>query len=284
MDPTAAIPFDPLRPPAEIAADAWAARVRAGREQIERLREVGEPDDFYGPWASRFGRDPRRRGDAALEVLRAMAHGDESWLDIGAGGGRYALPLALTVRRVLALDPSPAMLGVLRAGMARYDIGNVEVIEGTWPLAPSPQVDVALVAHVGYDIEAFGVFLDAAEAAAGRCVVVMRATASARTAEALWPEVHGEQRLSYPMLPELLTLLVARGTVPEVTLVERGGWGFDSLEQLVDAGMRLLWVRPDGAKGRLAERLLRERATEREGQWEYDWSPTFDGIVSWTTG
>ena len=161
-------------------------------------------------------------------------------------------------------------------------IGNIEIIGGAWPLDPLPQADVALMAHVGYDIEGFAAFLDAAEAAARRCVVIMRASGAGRAGQALWPEVHGEERLDYPMLPELRTLLLARGAVPEVRLVDRGNWGFDSREQLIDAARRLLWVRPEGEKGRLVERLAREHATEREDQWEYDWAPIPDGVVSWS--
>ena len=102
MSRTSASSVDPLRPSAAVAAAAWAARVRAGREQVERLREVGEPDDPYGPSARRFGRDPYRTDDPALALLRSMAGADETWLDLGAGGGRYALPLALAVRDVVA--------------------------------------------------------------------------------------------------------------------------------------------------------------------------------------
>lgn len=275
--------IDPLRPPAEVAAEAWAARVRASRQQLERVRELDRPADLYDACARRFGRDPHRTDDSALEVLRAMARPGETWLDIGAGGGRYALPLAFVTARVLAVDPSPAMLEVLRDGLMRYDVANVEIIEAAWPLQPTPSADVALMAHVGYDIEDFAGFLDAAEAAAGRCVVIMRASAAARASHALWPEVHGEPRLDYPMLPELLTLLVARGTVPEVRLVERGDWGFDSLEQLIEASVRLMRLRPDGEKARLVERLVREQATERAGQWEFAWTPMSDGVVSWSS-
>ncbi len=206
---------DVLRPTATQAADAWAERVRAGRAQVERLREVDEPADFYGPMAARFGQDPQRTDDEALAVLRSMARPAETWLDVGAGGGRYALPLALTVRRVLAVDPSPSMLDVLRAGMDRYGIANVDVFQGTWPMAGQElHADVALMAHVGYDIETFGAFLDAVEAAAERCVVIMRGSVGGRASHLLWPEIHREARVPYPMLSELLVLLVARGVTP----------------------------------------------------------------------
>ena len=272
---------DALRPDPGAAAAAWAERVRAGREQIDRLREADETSDFYGPMARRFAQDPRRTDDPALEVLRRLAHRGETWIDIGAGGGRYALPLALAVARVVAVEPSPSMLEVLRAGMCEHEIGNVEIIGDTWPTEPLPRADVALMAHVGYDIEDFAAFPDAAEQATGRCVAIMRASASERASFRLWPEVHGETRLAYPMLPELLTLLVARGAVPEVTLVERGMWGFDSREQMIATTRRLLGLRAGSAKDQRLVQLVDERATERDGQWEVDWSSMRDGVVTW---
>lgn len=276
---------DLLRPTAEAAADAWAARVRAGREQIARLREVEEPHDFYGPMASRFGQDPRRRGDAALDTLRSMTTPAQTWLDLGAGGGRYALPLALEVALVHAVEPSPAMVGVLRQGMLEHAIDNVEVHQGEWPMAgEAPTADVALMAHVGYDVEGFGRFLDAAEQAAQRCVVVMRTDGAGRASHALWPEIHGEPRVAYPMLPELLVLLVARGVAPAVTLVDRATWGYHSREQLLESLRRLLWLRPGSEKDRRLVHLVGERASERGGLWEVDWTPLQDGVVSWACG
>lgn len=277
-------PPDPLRPTKAAAAKAWAERVRAGRAQVERLREVEEPTDFYGPMAARFGQDPHRTDDAALLELRSMAGAAETWLDLGAGGGRYTLPLALQVGRVVAVEPSPAMLAVLREGAARHGITNVEIIEGSWPLADHAlRADVALVAHVGYDIDAFAVFLDAAEAAARRCVVIMRTDGGGRASHALWPEIHGEPRVPYPMLPELLVLLVARGVTPAVTLVDRGAWGYGSRDQLLASLRRMLWLRPGSAKDRRLEQAVETLATQRDGQWEVDWTPMLDGVVSWTS-
>lgn len=274
---------DLLQPDRAAAAAAWAARVRAEHAQVERLREVEDPSDFYAPMARRFGQDPRRQGEPALEVLRSMARPGEVWLDIGAGGGRYALPLALVVRHVLAIDPSPAMLDVLRAGMAEHGIGNVDVRLARWPLeGTGVSADVALLAHVGYDIEDFGAFLDAAEASAHRCVVIMRVNDGGGQATDLWQEVYGEPREPYPMLAELLVLLVARGVCPEVRLVDREPWGHDSLDELLESTRRQLWLRPGSARDHRLTAVLQERATERDGSWAVEWGPLRDGIVSWT--
>ena len=58
---------------------------------------------------------------------------DDVVLDIGAGGGRYALPLALVSREVIAIEPSDGMRQVLSAGMAEHRIHNVQVVDGRWP-------------------------------------------------------------------------------------------------------------------------------------------------------
>ena len=112
---------DILRPGAQDALEAWAGRVRANSDQAERFREGPPPGDFYAPVASAFRADPFRTDEEALNVLKSLVVPGETWLDIGAGGGRYALPLAAAGARVVAIEPSEGMLDVLRAGMADYN-------------------------------------------------------------------------------------------------------------------------------------------------------------------
>src|SRR5450759_3216864 len=165
------------RTPALLEA-AWADRVHANRDQAERLRE-STTGDHYAPISGLFVADPRRTDEPTLEMLRAMAVPDETWLDIGAGAGRYALPLALRVHRVIAVEPSAGMRRAMRAGLDEHGLENVQVVAGSWPeslplLEPLPAADVSLIAHVGYDIEQIGPFLDAMEAATrDRCVAVL---------------------------------------------------------------------------------------------------------------
>jgi CTP:molybdopterin cytidylyltransferase MocA len=256
---------------ADLALLDWALRVRANRTQVDRIREV--PDgDFYAATSSLFVADPRRSDadDPALAELRRLARPAETWLDIGAGAGRYALPLALIVREVIAVDPSPTMLAGLRTGMADHGIDNVRVIEGRWPLpaagiaalADGPgdvMADVALIAHVGYDIEAIGPFLDAMEAAAGRlCVAVMTDRAPAALAEAYWPTVLDEARNPLPAMPQFLDLLRARGRVPDVRTVDRLERSFGSRDEVLAFLRRQTWVAPDGERDRRLQAALDE--------------------------
>jgi molybdenum cofactor cytidylyltransferase len=303
------VPVDGTNPdvdtPGDLAILAWAARVRANRDQVDRVREV--PDgDFYSATSGLFVADPRRSDaeDPTLAALRALARPGERWLDIGAGAGRYALPLALAVDRdgghgeIVALDPSPAMLAGLRAGMTEHRISNVRVIEGRWPADASlamtaasgsagsanKSFDVALVAHVGYDVEAIGPFLDAMEASAGRsCVAVMMERTPASIAEVFWPAVHGEPRIPLPALPEFVELLRARRRDPEVRMVERTVRTFADREQALGLLRRQTWVAPGGARDVRLQALLDERliALPGGGHTIRDVPPLEVGIVTW---
>ena len=275
---------DALRPSEAQALAAWRHRVLADREQVERCREVADPDDFYAPTAARFAQDPDRSDDLVLDALLALAEPGEAWLDIGAGGGRYALPLARRVREVLAIDPSPAMLAVLRASMAEHGIANVRMIQGRWPDldGPIPRAEVALMAHVGYDIEAIGPFLAAAQTSSSRlCVAVVGESAMTTAANLLWEPVHGETRVPLPALPELLTLLLAADRLPTVTLAPRTLPVYGSPEDLLAMTRRQLWVRAGSAKDELLVELLTALARETADGWTIDPHPGSIGIVSW---
>jgi CTP:molybdopterin cytidylyltransferase MocA len=278
---------------AHVAELAWADRVRRNREQVDRLREAPDGPDFYASVSSIFRDDPDRVGDPVLDALRRHARPDDTWLDIGAGAGRYALPLARSVHRVIALDPSGSMLGGLREGMAAHGIDNVDVFDGRWPaaidagnptLAVSLPVDVSLIAHVGYDVEAIGPFLDAMERATRReCVAALMVQSPASLAEPFWPPIHGEPRVALPALPAFVDLLTAGGRAPSVEMVESSPRQWGSRGEVEAFVRRQTWVAPGSAKDRRMLELLDEWLVEApEGGVELTVAePLRVGLVAW---
>jgi SAM-dependent methyltransferase len=266
---------------------AWAQRVRENRDQAERFRETQTPD-FYAPVSSLFVADPRRTDEPALAVLLSSATADQTWLDIGSGAGRYALPLALVVREVIAVEPSAGMRGALRTGMGEHGISNVRVIAGSWPdaigrLGDLPAADVSLIAHVGYDIEAIGPFIEAMEAATReRCTAVLTDRSPASVADPFWPLVHGEQRVPLPALPDLLEVLQTRGRETEVVRVERPPRTFDSVPALTAFLRRQLFIAEGGDKDLHFRAVLPDRIVLRDGGWTLVDPPAGSiGIVTW---
>jgi SAM-dependent methyltransferase len=275
---------DALRPTREAALAAWAARVRANREQVELVREASAAD-FYAPVAGMFRADPRRTDEPTLETLRSLIEPTDTVLDIGAGGGRYALPLALLAHEVIALEPSQGMRRVLQEGMAEYGIGNIQALDVRWPSQTLElQADVALMSHIGYDIEEIGPFLDAMEAASRRvCVAVLLSQPPPTEADRLWPMVHGVERATLPSLPEFLSLLLARGKLFEVHLVERSPQTYTETNQVLTWLRQQLWTAPGSEKDQKLERVARERLQERDGRYALSWDPVSIGVVTWTS-
>ncbi|HLZ29318.1 MAG TPA: methyltransferase domain-containing protein [Chloroflexota bacterium] len=273
---------DALRPSALDALRAWSARVRANREQVEQFREAS-PKDFYAPIAGMFRADPRRQDEPTLASLRSLVRPADVVLDVGAGGGRYALPLALEVQEVIAVDPSDGMLRVLRDGMAEHGITNIQVLGGRWPaIAAGLAADVVLISHLGYDVEDIGPFLEGMEAAARRtCVAVLLDQPPPTLADRFWPAVHGVERAALPALPEFLALLLARDRLFEVQLVDRSPQAYAQPDELLAWLRGQLWVQPGGAKDVLLQRLMHERLEQRDGRYALSWAPGRVGIVTW---
>ena len=275
---------------ADLAELAWADRVRRDRLQVDRFREVPDGEDFYRPVTGLFRADPRRTDEPILDALLALAMPDDAWLDIGAGAGRYALPLALHVREVVAVEPSDGMRAALEELAIEHGIGNVRSVADRWPpMVAGPaagiRADAALIAHLGYDIEAIGPFLDAMEAAASRlCVAILMERQPSSIADPFWPPIHGEERVALPALPEFLELLRVRGSEPTVLRFPRPPRTADSVEELHGFVRRHLWLTPGGAKDRRLEALVREVAERPDGRWALPQPRVEIGLVRWSPG
>lgn len=272
-----------LRPTAEQALVAWRAIVQAERDQVEQLPNRPRPEDFYAPMAQQFRADPDRADDPVLDHLLALTRADETWLDLGAGGGRYSLPLARRVRRVYAVEPSHGMRSVLADAIQADGAGNLDVFAERWPgISAVPVADVGLISHVGYDIEDIGPFLQQMEAHARRlCVAVLFERAPIVDYAPLWEPVHGVKRVLLPGLREFMTLLFARNCAPEATVLSLGGRFFPDTDALHAAARRPLWVQEGSAEDERLAGAVRELAVHSPDGFTIGPAVRNLGIVTW---
>jgi len=273
---------NPLTPTATEAAAEWGRRARANREQVERFQEAPTGNDFYAPVASQFKADPHRTDEPVLDFLRSLSSSETTWLDIGGGAGRYALPLALVSKRVTVVEPSDGMLTMLREGMEEYGLRNIDTVQSRWPMADAPVADKALISHVAYDIEEIEPFLAGMEASARElCVAVLLSEAPASMAAPFWPAVHGEPRELLPALREFISLLLARGRLCEVRLYERPGGRWETPETPLPFLRQQLWVREGSDKDQKLRAELLRLQQKVDGGYSFRPDPVPLGVVTW---
>ena len=199
--------------------------MRARLGEVERLRGEGGMERYWSSAgrARRFhamvstldGRDPLVR-----PLRRAVGRGSVV-LDVGAGTGRLALPLAAHVRQVVAVDASPAMLAVLRREARRRGVANVRCVEGRWPDVEVEPADVVVCSYVLPLIADAAPFLARIDAACrGRAFVYVNAGSPDAHLDPLWRHFHGRPRRPAPTYLDLTAVLNELGVRPEVEVVE----------------------------------------------------------------
>ena len=254
--------------------------VDADAEQVARVREPEPAGDFYAHIAPRFR--PGARPSIELPPLLAHAEAGDTWLDIGAGGGRFALPLSEHVARVIAVEPSEAMRNVLRDAIRASARPNIEVRDLHWPSpAWADDVDVSFAAHSIYDIRAIVPFLDAMERHTRRtCIAILADQPRGAHLAPLFEAVHGEPFAPLPGLREFIALLSARTRRFEVATVSGEPADITSLDEAATMARRLLWLAPDSAKDRQARALV-EQWWRVPGGVRLPQARGYFGIVAW---
>jgi hypothetical protein len=273
-----------FQPDADRLGEAWQQMVDQEKEQVERLREWHNDEDYYAPVARHFAVDPHRTDDEILNILKEQSRSDATWLDIGAGGGRYALPLALVSKQVIAIEPSESMRAVLQEQMTEHGIDNVEILPLRWPEgADTVQVDFSLMAHVGYDIREINPFLDAMERATREhCWALMMDRAPSSGFDGLWQAIHSEPRHNLPAMREFLTLLLARGATPEVRVIP-GEMHHADEQGIRENARRRLWLREGSENDRLLQQSLDQLLSAPDAIRGFR-LPRGIAVISWEPG
>src|SRR5438876_9884373 len=147
----------------------WRQRWR-GIVQDRSTLAAGHADQGY--WdrrAASYARSTQTRIDEFLQVLEPYLSPLKTLIDVGAGTGRHAVPLAERPEWVTAIEPSAGMRPHLPP---RH---HMPVIASTWEDAEVAPADLVICCHVLYgeaDPVPFGDKLH--EAAAHRVVLLIR--------------------------------------------------------------------------------------------------------------
>lgn len=268
----------------------WIARWRAlveGREaQGAALIGGDRPNvDFWEKRAPLFARfsGSLPDDDALLTYLRATVRPDDTVLDVGAGAGRYTLPLAGLARRVIAVEPSPGLRGHLEERLVTAGLTNVEVIAADWLGAPERGADLVLCSHVVYAIAEIEPFLRKLDREAQRSVVMACRVGQFRGPAELWLELYGTERVPEPTFIELYNVLYQLGLVAEVRLNRfTSRWVYTHPDEAVAEQRDRLLIQPGSPlETQLQHALQRRLIQQPDGLWTWPSPPTQAAILSW---
>ena len=265
------------------ATQHWTEMIRAEHAQSESMRKEDPPLDSWSNFAQQFRADPNRLDDDLVNYLRQSIEPGSVVLDVGAGGGRLALPLALDADKVIAVEPSPSMCRVLREVAEEFQVSNIEVVESGWLDCDVPKADVVICVHVLYVIQDIELFIRKLEEHAERVIVVVYQAPPQSQIYPLWEMVHGVQRLPLPSLPELLEVLKQLGIKPDVQAIPtRGSRGFDSFALAKEQIARRLYLHEGTPEMERLGKILAQVLAEEDGVFTINDSILLEPhVVSW---
>ena len=267
-----------------LATQRWKSMIQAEHAQSDRMRGSAPPADHWRLSAQQFAADPHRSGDELLDRLVSQVGPNQTLIDVGAGGGRLALPLALRCRHVTAVEPSEGMTSVFFEQALEHGIENVSLVQARWEDVQVEPADIVLCAHVIYTVTEIEEFVRKMEAhARERVIIVLYDAAPQSQTYPLWKRVHGVERLPLPSVSEFEEVLAQLGIgVRMDRLTPQPPRGFDSVEAAAAQLSSRLYVDDGSPEGDKLEEALREALEERDGVFTIRGAKSLTPVlVSW---
>jgi SAM-dependent methyltransferase len=208
------------------ATSRWHRLVTGRLDELARLSPGAGSvrGSFWDGRAERYAqnaRSPEADNDPFLRRLQRVTGAASSVIDAGAGTGRFALALAAGVAHVTAVDPSAAMLAMLRRDAERREITNVTAVEATWEDAGVAPADVAFSSFVLTLVPDAATFLTKLDGAAReRALLYLGAYSADAMLDPLWRHFHDVPRAPGPSYLDALAVLRELGIAPAVKIVE----------------------------------------------------------------
>jgi precorrin-6B methylase 2 len=244
--------------------DPWKDRARSFRDGVKKRRAT-----------------PDAHRDFVISMLRANP--ESTVVDIGAGTGGWAIPMARHARMVTALEPSSEMIAVMKEEIALEEIGNVEIVQGAWPETEVAPHDFSLCSHAMYGAADLPAFVDTMSRITRKtCLLLMRAPAHngtlAEAAKRIWGQPHDS-----PNFQVAYGALLQMGMYPHVLMGKAGQWDpwtNASFEEAMAEMRRRFRLQPDSEHEAFLEHLLTSRLTQSDGKYVWP-SEVRSALIYW---
>jgi SAM-dependent methyltransferase len=254
----------------DLASRDVQASDEGAAQMVERWRNV----------ARRLDAEGKGTPDVLLEHILGRLTSALTVLDIGAGIGRWTLPIAKRVARVTAVEPLQGMREVLLERAAAHGLTNLDVVDVPWLTADVPPHDVAIAAHATYTTTDLVGFVRKMEASARRtCYLALRVPAHDGVIGELCERIQGCWHDS-PNFIVAYNLLLSTGYHPHVLMEPHATrfWLDPSVDDALARAKRHLHLDDDRHDTTIREVLFR-RLTLVDGA--YRWPDGMRSALIW---
>lgn len=258
----------------------WSALWRELSCRFRWPEGVGSPDDRWQRRAHSFGSAIRSGDDPLMELVLNSLGPTTTVLDIGAGTGRWSIPMARVAHRVTAIDPSSSMLAILRQRIAEAGLANIAVLQARWEEIEVEPHDVALCSHAMYASPDFQGFVRKMERGARRrCFLVMRLPSHDGVIGELSQRLYGHRHDS-PNFIIGYNILCQEGILANVLMeTSLRPWSNDTMDDALHRAKRHLGLSQNPEHDALIRQLLAQCLTFREGK--YYWPDGMRSALVW---
>jgi 2-polyprenyl-3-methyl-5-hydroxy-6-metoxy-1,4-benzoquinol methylase len=258
------------------------------RSRRKKFSNADQPDIWTGR-AEEFRNGVKQkwvRPDSSRDFILSQIDADSTVLDIGAGTGAWSVLFSARAKRVTAVEPSNAMIAVMRESLALEQISNVSVVQGSWPDVTVEPHDYSLCSHAMYacpDLAAF--ILRMASCTRRMCFLLLRAPSldgvRSEAARRIWG-----QPLDSPNFTIAYNVLLQAGIFANVLMENTGLWKprtSASLEEALISMKHFMGLDESGEHDEYLMELLHRRLTWNGAQ--YVWPPEVrSALIYWKIG
>ena len=249
--------------------ETYTAQIDAVSAQNYRMYGPAPTGDAWaGSAARQFRFDPRRDPDRNLAFIASYGRPDDVFVDVGGGAGRVCLPLALSCREAINVEPSPGMAAEFQS------------------LAQE-----AFTADVTYFIRDIAGFISRLAAVANRRVMItVWSEPPPNRRGKLFRLIYGEEQEVLPGHRQLLPVLWDMGILPDVRVMPESPWWETQSPLTRDAAIQMILedrvVKPaDHDRARpLIESHFNELFASTQGGFVPLWrSDMHEMLITWET-
>jgi SAM-dependent methyltransferase len=221
------------------------------------------------------------RRDVLLDFVKQQLKPEDTAIDIGAGTGRWTIPLAGVVSKVTAIEPSKSMSDILmfnaeKAGVA----GKINLVTETWENAVMEKHDIVACFHAMYMSADFPAFIHKLEAHTRRyCYLGIRHFPIDGIIQELGMKIHGSRHDS-PNFIIAYNALYQMGIYANVFMEDlRQTWTDATLPDAFTRAKRHLNLVDDSTHDELLHTTLKRRLVFQDGL--YYWPDSMSTALVW---